>query len=77
MDYKRTKHKIQKATRLNPTLQEPDRSCRDKKKKIKTENYIYTDNMRGPIIDWIKYILQKRKTKKNNKSLRIGYMSFC
>ena len=33
--------------------------------------------MRGPIIDWIKYILQKRKTKKNNKSLRIGYMSFC
>ena len=33
MDYKRTKHKIQKATRLNPTLQEPDRSCRDKKRE--------------------------------------------
>ena len=41
MDYKRTKHKIQKATRLNPTLQEPDRSCRDKKKENETDKNIY------------------------------------
>ena len=33
--------------------------------------------MRGPIIDWIKYLLLKRKTKKDNRTLRIGYMSFC
>lgn len=33
--------------------------------------------MRGPLIDWIKYILLKHKTKRKNKTIRIGYMSFC
>lgn len=33
--------------------------------------------MRGPIIDWIKYLLLKSKTIRKNKTLRIGYMSFC
>ena len=33
--------------------------------------------MRAPIIDWLKYLYLKRKTLKQNKTLRIGYMSFC
>lgn len=33
--------------------------------------------MRGPIIDWIKYLYLKRKTIKSNKTIRIGYMSLC
>ncbi len=33
--------------------------------------------MRAPIIDWLKYLYLKRKALKQNKTLRIGYMSFC
>ena len=33
--------------------------------------------MRNPLIDWFKYIVLKRRTIKNNKTLRLGYMSYC
>jgi acetyltransferase-like isoleucine patch superfamily enzyme len=33
--------------------------------------------MNNPIIDWIKYIVFKHRTIKKNKSLRLGYMSYC
>lgn len=33
--------------------------------------------MRGPIIDWIKYLIFKFNTTRKNRTLRIGYMSFC
>lgn len=33
--------------------------------------------MNNPIIDWMKFLVLKRKTIKKNKSLRIGYMTYC
>jgi acetyltransferase-like isoleucine patch superfamily enzyme len=33
--------------------------------------------MNNPLIDWFKYIVLKYKTKIKNKTLRLGYMSYC
>lgn len=33
--------------------------------------------MNAPFINWIKYLILKRRTIKKHKTLRIGYMSFC
>jgi acetyltransferase-like isoleucine patch superfamily enzyme len=33
--------------------------------------------MNNPLIDWFKYIVLKYKTKNKNKTLRLGYMSYC
>ena len=33
--------------------------------------------MNNPVIDWIKYIVLKRRTLRCNRTLRLGYMSYC